>query len=69
MHCLQNINEPQNQYVFLLLFYIHKMHLLALLGLFFYRQMDVCKTWTTSVDLVHGPRRGPGPWTTPVEHP
>ena len=25
--------------------------------------------WTTSVDLVHGPPRGPGPWTTPVDHP
>ena len=21
------------------------------------------------MDLVHGPLRGPGPWTTPVDHP
>ena len=31
--------------------------------------LDVYKTWTpgpwpTSVDPVHGPLRGPGPWTT-----
>ena len=27
------------------------------------------RPWTTSVDLVHGPPRGPGQWTTPVDHP
>ena len=32
-------------------------------------RMDVYKTWTTSVDLVHGPLLGPGPWTTPVDRP
>ena len=31
-------------------------------------QRDVYKTWTIPVDLVHGPLRGPGPWTTPVDH-
>ena len=36
-------------------------------------QRDVYKTWTSvpwtiPVDLVHGPLRGPGPWTTPVDH-
>ena len=50
MHCLQNMNEPQNQYVFLLLFYSHKMHLLALLGLIF------TDKWTYA-------KHGPPLWT------
>ena len=29
--------------------------------------MDVYKICTTSVDLGHGPLRGSGPWTTPVD--
>ena len=27
------------------------------------------RPWVTSVDLVQGPPRGPGPWSTPVDHP
>ena len=26
-------------------------------------------TWTTPVDLGHGPLHGPGQWTIPVDHP
>lgn len=37
-------------------------------------QWDVCKTWTSSpwttpVDLLHGPLRGPSPWSTHADHP
>jgi len=31
-----------------------------------YQNMD---PWTTSVNLVHGPLRGPGPWTIPRGQP
>ena len=40
----------------------------------YFQQWDVYKTWTSSpwttpVDLLHGPLRGPSPWSTHADHP